>query len=935
MRVNGSWAVVAALAGVLLTACGGGGGGGSDAPQDTGATAAKSASNGVPLSTTRHYRDEWQLSFTQNLQDGSTKAFQSNYRVEAVSPTGNYSLSINTLATDAAPATVATEQYDAKNIRTAFGQCVSTGGNSLPATFSKGDHWTTHGTVSCINTDPVQTDWTVLDERIVVKAGTSLHVYELHRVSTTLPLAANGVLQDPTHATQVDATCLWAPDIGLFISCQSTYAYAETTPASAVVRDSYDLTAFLPNAASAVPPSAPSGTYPAVQAAVPQVGPPALLAQAEVLSAPHLVPVYFKNAPDQDQKTGFLNRLIHSQSWLALKEYGVGAATMGADVPLNVDAADKVQDSEIQALLNAQIANGVIKADPNTFLVLFYPASTTVTAGGASCVRFNAYHAHFKTPAGLRVAYAVVPDCRRGLGDMTTAISHEVLEGVVDPYQTGYRAVQGDFSWAAAFDSAEIGDMCEHNSDLTARENSDVIARVWSNAAAKAGHNPCVPQRSPLQGDVYFNSVPQLDDTVQLVHGGGMGVAKGIVIAPGQSKAIRVRLFSDGPTYGHWNVHATWVKKNSQDASDPPSFEWDRSTGQNGDVLTLTIKAPSKPMPDGALFTIESHYAGMTTMWTGVVANEAATATATVIAGSATQGKADGAGAAAQFGPGGKLTLAADGNSLLVANMNMLRKVGLDGKVTTLSGNGLFANDEVLTTSGGQIYAVGEKGVMPAGATTPSWRRFVQRIDGQGIATTLASNAGSADTVFGGKAGSGGVAMGPDGLLYVASPTENQILVVDPHTGAAATYAGNADGSAGADDGDVSKASFNHPMGLSFDAQGNLYVCDLGNHKIRKITPEGVVSTLAGSGLGNYAGGQGSAAGFGYPSDIVFDPSSGKLYVADSGAIRQLDLEGRVRTVIGGDLGYGFYGLTVDAHGVLYATTVGNVAGVVRINGLH
>jgi sugar lactone lactonase YvrE len=327
----------------------------------------------------------------------------------------------------------------------------------------------------------------------------------------------------------------------------------------------------------------------------------------------------------------------------------------------------------------------------------------------------------------------------------------------------------------------------------------------------------------------------------------------------------------------------------------------------------------------------------VTTIWTGVVANEAATATATVIAGSVTQGKAvDGSGAAAEFGAGGRLAMAADGRSLLVANLNVLRKVGLDGQVSTLSGNGLLANPEALATDTAHsaVYVAGEKGVVAAGSATTSWSRYVQRIDANGIATSLKASSGSG-TVYGGNAGSGGMAMGPDGLLYVTATAANQILVVDPRTGASAPYAGRPDGSAGADDGGLSVASFSHPTGLSFDAQGNLYVCDTGNHQIRKISPEGVVSSLAGTTTAGYANGQGAKARFGAPSDIDFDRFAGVLYVADGALVREVGLDGGVRTLIGGDLGYGFYGLTVDAQGALYATATGGLAGVVRISGMH
>lgn len=938
-----SWAVALTCLSVLLTACGGGG------SSDAGGTA--TASNTTTSPAARHYGDQWQFSVTQSLQgQTATKSLTRAVHVEAVRPDGSYSLSISVPESDS----VTTELHDVNNNLVASGRCVYEPKGAPVTSFHVGQTWTSTGKQSCINADTTQSTWTVLDELTTTKAGIALHVYQLHRVTKTIPSDGSGAVQDPSLPNAEDATCLWAPDIGLYVQCSTTYSYPQTPAAGVVTKEDSDLTSFVPSPPASTPPAATSTTYPAWRpAAWPQVGPPPLVAQAKVLPSPRIVPVYFSDTPVQDQKTAFLQRLIASPSWAVLGEYGVSAATVAADVKL-VSAADtQVTDSGIQSLLSTQITNGTLSVDANTFVVLFYPSTTTVTqSGGAqSCTAFGAYHSSFVGPSGQRVAYAVIPDCRHGIGTLTTATSHEVLEGVVDPYGAGYRTVPGNVSWALAFDGAEIGDMCEHISDLSALENNTVngatasgyVARIWSNAAARAGHNPCVPMRSPLLGnEVYVNSVPQLDDLVRVVRGNA-GVAKGVVIAPGQSKTISVHLVSDGPTYGQWHVHASWLKKSGDDDSDPLKFQWsdatgqtlslDNVTGQNGDVLKLTITAPSKPMPDGAVFTIQSRYAGMTSIWAGAVANTAVSASASVLAGAVAGPAADGQGTAAVFGSGGRLTMAPDGN-LLVANAHLLRRVQLDGTVTTLSGGGLQVNPEVLATNGtGSVFSAGE--VSTRIGSSVLWSRYVQRIDAVAPVSTMTSVNELADTVSGGNASSSGLAVGPDGRIYVANTTLNEIEVMDPATRTFSVYAGHADGSAGADEGVGTEASFNQPQGLSFDAQGNLYVCDSGNHKIRKIAPDGTVSTWIGSGVSSHASGQGTSAGLVHPSDIVFDASTGYFYVADIGLIWRVDSAGNVSSVIGGDLGYYFMGLTVDAQGSLYATTTGGLAGVVKVSFAH
>jgi sugar lactone lactonase YvrE len=93
------------------------------------------------------------------------------------------------------------------------------------------------------------------------------------------------------------------------------------------------------------------------------------------------------------------------------------------------------------------------------------------------------------------------------------------------------------------------------------------------------------------------------------------------------------------------------------------------------------------------------------------------------------------------------------------------------------------------------------------------------------------------------------------------------------------TFAG--DGTAGFNDGATSSAQFNNPYGVAVDSSGNVYVADYFNNRIRKISG-GVVSTLAGDGTQSYLDGTGTAARFNFPSGVAVD-SSGNVYVADVG----------------------------------------------------
>lgn len=175
--------------------------------------------------------------------------------------------------------------------------------------------------------------------------------------------------------------------------------------------------------------------------------------------------------------------------------------------------------------------------------------------------------------------------------------------------------------------------------------------------------------------------------------------------------------------------------------------------------------------------------------------------------------------------------------------------------------------------------------------------------------------AGGAVSAFAGKGSLGyteGAAAdaefyGPQGLvadgagnIYVADLGNNVIRKITAG-GVVSTFAGN--GTAGFVNATGTSAQFNNPAGLAIDAAGNIYVADRGNNAIRKITNAGVVTTLAGFKTGGYVNATGTAAGFDTPNGVAVD-AAGNVYVADQGnsAIRKITPDGVVTTVAGGPL---------------------------------
>ena len=318
----------------------------------------------------------------------------------------------------------------------------------------------------------------------------------------------------------------------------------------------------------------------------------------------------------------------------------------------------------------------------------------------------------------------------------------------------------------------------------------------------------------------------------------------------------------------------------------------------------------------------------------------------TTFAGTAGQyGSADGVGAAARFWANSGVACDGAGNVYVADTMNhMIRKITPDGVVTTLAGaagdaNSTDGNGGVARFSGPRAVACdGDGNVYVA----DSGNDTIRRITPAGDVTTLAGQAGSPGSADGTGGAAKldnpvGVACDPSGNVYVADCYNQTIRKITP-AGAVTTLAGAA-GQASYADGTVSEARFHYPMDVACDSAGNVYVAEYQNQTIRKITPGGVVSTLAGSvGQPGSADGVGGAARFNRPGAVACD-GSGNVYVADTQnhTVRMISPAGEVTTIAGSAGSPGSadglgtaatfnqpYGIACDAVGNLYIGDGGN-----------
>jgi RHS repeat-associated protein len=329
----------------------------------------------------------------------------------------------------------------------------------------------------------------------------------------------------------------------------------------------------------------------------------------------------------------------------------------------------------------------------------------------------------------------------------------------------------------------------------------------------------------------------------------------------------------------------------------------------------------------------------------GVVTNTIITS----VAGNGTYGFLGDGGLATQASlrfPWGA-AVASDGSLYISDSGNQrIRRVAPDGTITTVAGSGTGGfNGDGGTALEAWFISPGGIAIASDGSLyiSDSGNNRIRRVGPDGIITTIAGNGTATFSGDGGSATQAslsfpdGLAIAADGSLYISDSASNRIRRVGLD-GVITTVAGNGTATFSGDGGPATQASLSFPEGLAIASDGSLYISDSGNNRIRRVDPDGIITTVAGKGTSVFSGDGGSAlqAGINSPVGLSF-ASDGSFYISDFNRIRRVDSDGIITTVAGkgtsvfsGDNGLavqaGFHDalIALGAEGSVYICDYGN-----------
>ncbi len=348
-----------------------------------------------------------------------------------------------------------------------------------------------------------------------------------------------------------------------------------------------------------------------------------------VLAHPKLVTVTYADDPQR----AFVEQLgayLVTSPWLATvgAEYGVGLGT-SANVELPGPAPAAIDDAEIQALVEALVRAGTAPDSdasvtarelppetdggigdagpdawdgggdggppvqmPEVVYMMFFPATTALTVGGSLICDVSGGGYHFQTSlasGGQAFAYGVITECPMSqTSDLVQSVSHELIEAATDPSQADLAYAITNLLDPWSYFGGEVGDLCSLLSPQWSEGGFSGIQRVYSDKAAAAGGDPCLPEPGPYYGTTVIPSTARL-------------------VAPGSSVTYDITGWSNAPVASWYLASELYI---SSPSTFQPTFTVDAMQLNNGGHATMTVAVPAGS-PSGS-YALGLVYSSMT-----------------------------------------------------------------------------------------------------------------------------------------------------------------------------------------------------------------------------------------------------------------------------------------------------------------------------------
>jgi hypothetical protein len=359
---------------------------------------------------------------------------------------------------------------------------------------------------------------------------------------------------------------------------------------------------------------------------------PQIIAGNGIIAAPKVMAITYANDPNRTDYETFFTQYAASTAWTAqAAEYGVGALTVAAPGRLTANAPATLTEAKFFSDILTPNLTGANPAwgapDPNTIYQISIPASMQFgdTQDGMCCSDYLGYH-YDQVIGGVDVPYAINCTCDGGgltaLQNLTETANHETLEAATDPLGAGFAQTDDAHAVWTYITDGEVGDLCEY-ADTANLKTPDgmtyAIQRTWSNAAAAASTDPCIPNAASS----YYQTIPDAPDTASVSVFGSHVSTHATKIAKGATGTLTLHVYATDASSGPFTVSVDdWNGIVTQPSVKLLSITQPVGTFNAGDTVTVqvTVTNPDTQLGQAEAFQVTTKPAtGPSTYYYGLI----------------------------------------------------------------------------------------------------------------------------------------------------------------------------------------------------------------------------------------------------------------------------------------------------------------------------